>query len=447
MRWSPRTRTCDTLGDVTTTPPPPPPPSAPPSRAERLRQSLSGERTPLQRDPDDRVVAGVCAGVARQIGVDPLVMRVATVVFAFAGGVGIVLYLLAWTVSEERPPDAPAVPITRQQTVAVGLISLGTLLLLRDIGLWLGDTLVLPVVLGAAGSIVIWARADEDDRRRWTSLPDRFPGHSEQRSPASPVRLLAGAILIGIGVTAILATNNALLALRSVGLAIAATLVGAALVFGPWISRLVGELTEERRERIRSEERAEVAAHLHDSVLQTLALIQRSADQPRRMVALARSQERELRAWLYDQRELAAPGATLRGLLDDVLAQVEAAHELDVELVVVGDATPDEDVRALVAAVREALTNAGKHAGVATASVYVEVVDDDLVAFVRDRGAGFDADAVAGDRRGIADSIRGRLRRHGGTATLHTAPGDGTEWEFVLPLRSEPTDDPTESPL
>ena len=367
-------------------------------------------------------------------------MRVATVVFVFAGGVGIVLYLLAWTVSEERPHDAPAVPITRRQTAAVGLIALGTLLLLRDIGLWLGDTLVLPVVLGAIGSIVIWARADESDRRRWSSLPDRFPGHVEQRSPASPVRLLAGAILIGIGVTAILAANNALLALRSVGLAMAATLAGAALVFGPWISRLVGDLTEERRERIRSEERAEVAAHLHDSVLQTLALIQRSADQPRRMVALARSQERELRAWLYDQRELAAPDATLRGLLDDVLAQVEAAHELDVELVVVGDAAPSDDVRALVAAVREALTNAGKHAGVTTASVYVEVVDATLVAFVRDRGAGFDAAAVAGDRRGIADSIRGRLRRHGGTATLVTAPGDGTEWELVVPLDGQDDD-------
>ncbi len=380
------------------------------------------------------MVAGVCAGVARQIGVDPLVLRVAAVVFAFAGGVGIVLYLLAWTVSEERPVDAPAIPITRRQTLAVGFIALGTLLLLRDVGLWLGDTLVLPVVLGAVGSAVIWARADEDDRQRWTSLPGRFPGHTDQRSATSPVRILAGAILIGIGVTAILATNNALLALRSVGLAVLSTLVGVGLVFGPWIVRLVGDLTEERRERIRSEERAEVAAHLHDSVLQTLALIQRSADQPRRMVALARSQERELRAWLYDQRELAAPDATLRALLDDVLAQVEAAHELDVELVVVGDVPVDDDVRALVAAVREALTNTGKHAGVTSASVYVEVVDDDLLAFVRDRGAGFDADEVATDRRGIADSIRGRLRRHGGTASLVTSPGDGTEWELIVPL-------------
>ncbi len=391
----------------------------------------------MQRDPDDRVIAGVCAGVAKQIGVDPLVVRVATVVFAFAGGVGIVLYLLGWTVSEERPADAAAIPVTRRQTLAVGFIALGTLLLLRDVGLWLGDTLVLPLVLGAIGSTVIWARADDDDRQRWTSLPGRFPGHADQRSPASPVRILAGAILIGIGITAILATNNALLALRSVGLAILATLVGAGLVFGPWIVRLVGDLTEERRERIRSEERADVAAHLHDSVLQTLALIQRSADQPRRMVALARSQERELRAWLYDQRDVGEADTTLRGLFDDVLATVEAAHELDVDLVVVGDAAVDDDVRALAAAVREALTNAGKHAGVTTASVYVEVVDDELVAFVRDRGDGFDAADVASDRRGIADSIRGRLRRHGGTATLVTAPGDGTEWELVVPLDAE----------
>ena len=361
----------------------------------------------------------------------------ATVAFAFAGGVGIVLYLLGWTVSEERPPDAEAVPITRRQTLAVGFVALGSLLLLRDIGLWLGDTLVLPVVLGAIGSTIIWARADDDDRRRWTTLGERFPGQPERRSAASPVRILVGVILIGIGMTAILAANNALLALRSVGLAIGATLVGVGLVFGPWIARLFSELADERRERNRSEERAEVAAHLHDSVLQTLALIQRSADQPRRMVALARSQERELRAWLYDRRGPDDVQVSLRGLLDDVLVAVEAAHDLDVELVVVGECAVDEDVRALVGAIREALTNAGKHAGVPTASVYVEVEEDRVTAFVRDRGDGFDTDLVADDRRGIADSIRGHLRRHGGTATLSTAPGDGTEWELAVPLAGD----------
>ncbi len=399
-------------------------------------------------------MAGVCAGVARQVGVDPLVVRVATVAFAFAGGVGIILYLLGWTVSEERPPDAEAVPITRRQTLAVGFIALGTLLLLRNVGLWLGDTLVLPVVLGAIGSAIIWARADDDDRQRWTSLSDRFPGHATGRRGSSPVRIVAGVILIAIGMTAILAANNALLALRSVGLAMGATVVGAGLVFGPWVTRLVGELTEERRERIRSEERAEVAAHLHDSVLQTLALIQRSADQPRRMVALARSQERELRSWLYGRRDLGDTQLTLRGMLDDVLVQVEAAHELDVELVVVGDAAledpgsvrMDDHLRALVAAIREALTNAAKHAQVTTASVYVEVEDDQVVAFVRDRGAGFDPGEVATDRRGVTDSIRGRLRRHGGSATLSTAPGEGTEWELVVPLLPENGDAQEEHP-
>ena len=436
---------------MTTPPPPPPPPPPPapeaaaPSRSDRLLRSLqpTGGRVPLRRDPEDRIVAGVCAGVARQLGVDPLVVRVTTVAFAFAGGVGIALYLLGWTISEEGEPGDDAVPITRRQTLAVGFVALGTLLLLRSIGLWLGDALVLPVVLGAIGSAVIWARAEDDDRQRWTSLSTRFPGASEGGRGRSPVRILAGVVLIGIGMTAILATTNALLALRSVALAIAATLTGAALVFGPWVMRLVGELTEERRERIRSEERAEVAAHLHDSVLQTLALIQRSSDQPRRMVALARSQERELRAWLYGRRDVDDAEATLRGLLDDVLVAVEAAHELDVDPVVVGVAALDDDVRALVAAVREALTNAARHAGVPTASLYVEVDDDRVTAFVRDRGAGFDAGAVAPDRRGVADSIRGRLRRHGGTATLVTAPGEGTEWELCVPLR-HPSDDTQE---
>ncbi len=175
-------------------------------------------------------------------------------------------------------------------------------------------------------------------------------------------------------------------------------------------------------------------------------MIQRSADQPRRMVALARSQERELRAWLYGRRDVGETEATLRGRLDDVLAEVEAAHELDVELVVVGDAALDDDTRALVAAVREALTNAGKHAAVSDASVYVEVEDDQVVAFVRDRGAGFAPDEVGPDRHGVDESIRGRLRRHGGTATLVTAPGEGTEWELTVPLRPEHSDAEEEHP-
>ncbi|MGI8522665.1 MAG: ATP-binding protein [Nocardioides sp.] len=416
---------------MNTPPPPPPPPPAAPSRSQRLRRSWQGSgRVPLRRDPDDRIIAGVCAGVARQVGVDPLVVRVATVAFAFAGGVGIVLYLLGWTVSEEGESDV-AVPITRRQTVAVGLIALGTLLLLRDIGLWLGDTLVLPVVLGAIGSAIIWARADDDDRQRWSSLSTRFPGRTRDSGGRSPVRILAGVVLIAIGMTAILATNNALLALRSVGLAIAATLAGAALVLGPWVARLVSELTEERRERIRSEERAEVAAHLHDSVLQTLALIQRNAADAPTVSRLARSQERDLRAWLFES----TPDGerTLAGALRQVVREIEDAWGVDIELVTVGEAALDEGLAPLVAATREAATNAAKHAGTSVVDVYAEASSSQVEVFVRDRGAGFDPDRIPADRQGIRASIIDRMARHDGSAEIRSTPGGGTEVRLRLP--------------
>jgi signal transduction histidine kinase len=398
-----------------------------------------GSRSPLVRDPDDRIVSGVCAGVAHAVGADPAVVRIATVALSLAGGVGIALYLLAWSFSEEAAPGAPPPPrATAQQTWAIGLITLGVLLLLRDVGVWFGDAIVLPLLLALTGSAVLWVRSGDEDRERWAAWRDRVPGLGAGGGFGSPVRLVVGLLLVGGGLAAVLATTNALLALRAVGLALLVAVVGLGLVFGPWVVAVVRERDAERRERIRTEERAEVAAHLHDSVLQTLALIQRSADQPRRMVALARSQERDLRAWLYGRRELADEDTTLRGLLDAALLAVESAHDLDVDLVVVGDAPADDDLRALVAAVREALVNTGRHSGAAEASVYVEVEADEVTAFVRDRGRGFDPTEVADDRRGVADSIRGRLGRHGGRASLRTAPGEGTEWELVVPRRAGP---------
>jgi len=399
-------------------------------------------RAGFARHPDDRVVVGVCAGLAARLGVDALLLRLATVVLALAGGVGVMLYLAAWLLADDEQSRPPR-PVTTQQNVAVGLVVLGVLLLLRDLDLWFGDGVVLPVLLGAAGSVVIWSRGDADDRERWTRLGGRIPGNPVQvmlADRSARVRLLVGAGLVAIGVTAFLATSEAVVALRQVGAAVLATLAGAVLVLGPWVARLVSELGEERAERVRTEERTEVAAHLHDSVLQTLALIQRAGTEPRRMAQLARSQERELRAWLYGRRE-PADATTLRVLLDDTVAEVEVSHELVVELVVVGDAPADGEVAALVAAVREALVNVARHAGVDRAAVYVEVEPGDVTAFVRDRGRGFDADAVPDDRRGVADSVRGRLARHGGRATLTTAPGAGTEWELVLPL---PGTDPQE---
>jgi signal transduction histidine kinase len=207
-------------------------------------------------------------------------------------------------------------------------------------------------------------------------------------------------------------------------------LVAAAVILAPWWLRLVRGLTAERSARIRSQERAEVAAHLHDSVLQTLALMQKRADDPREVASLARRQERELRAWLNGTE--GAPADSVARALEAVAAEVEEAHGVAVEVVAVGDAPLDPATEALVAAVREALVNAAKFAPDAAIAVYAEVEDGRVQAFVRDRGPGFDPDAVPADRRGLRESVLGRMQRHGGRAIVHSAPGAGTEIELVV---------------
>ncbi|MGH2718644.1 MAG: sensor histidine kinase, partial [Actinomycetota bacterium] len=229
--------------------------------------------------------------------------------------------------------------------------------------------------------------------------------------------------------------------------AVLVTAGGTVLLAGPWGWKLVTALGTERRERIRSEERAEMAAHLHDSVLQTLALIQRS-DQPREMVALARSQERELRAWLMGKEPAVVDGslppATVAQAIEKVGATIELQFKVPVEVVTVGDAPLDERLQAIVDATREGVVNAAKHSGADQISLYVEVEPQSVTAFVRDQGCGFDPEAADPDRRGIAHSIRGRMQRAGGTAAIVSEPGGGTEVQLVLPR--SPTRQATHSP-
>jgi len=188
--------------------------------------------------------------------------------------------------------------------------------------------------------------------------------------------------------------------------------------------RLVNQLTDERRERIRLDERAEVAAHLHDSVLQTLALMQRT-DDPRRMAMLARQQERELRTWLYGENP--AAGETLRQALEAVASRVEEIHQVPVDVVTAGDLPLNDSLRALVGAAGEAVTNAAKHSGGPMVSVFAEVEGSRADVYISDQGVGFDPASVPADRRGIAESIIGRMQRQGGSAIVHSEPGEGTE--------------------
>lgn len=409
---------------------PPPAPGGPPARADAPPGS-----EPTQRS---RVIGGVAAGLGERLGVDPVLIRIAFVVLSLAGGSGVLLYGVLWAFT----PIAAARterrrPATLQQATALGLITLGVLFLLRELGLWFGDALVFPVTLAAVGSAIVWTRVDDADRNRWARVTARIPGGqaltSASGGPASPVRLIVGTLLVAGAVAGFVAGQEGFGALADLGFAVVAALAGIGLLFGPWLWRLVDQLGLERRERIRQEERAELAAHLHDSVLQTLALIQRSADQPRRMVALARRQERELRGWLYGQRDTLHEQANLEGAVEQVAEEVEAVHDLQIDVVVVGDAPIDDRVRAMLAAMREACVNVAKHAGVAAASVYVEVEDDKVTAFVRDRGAGFTLDQVPEDRRGVRESILGRLDRHGGHGRVWSQPGQGTEIELCVP--------------
>ncbi len=394
----------------------------------------------------------MAAGIGERLGIDPVLVRTALVVLALAGGAGVALYLAGWALSREpggdpaaggRAAPADARPARREpaqrQLVALGCVVLGSLLLFREVGLWFGDALVWPVALGAAGFAVIWTRGDSADRARWAAVGSRFPGNPFDdlfTGRVSLARVLLGGLLVGSGMGVFLLANDALTfaAVRNVVLAVVVTAAGLAVILGPWMARLARQLADERRERIRSEERAEMAAHLHDSVLHTLALIQR-ADAPPEVATLARGQERELRAWLYG-RTAPGGGERLSTAVEAVAARVEALHNVVVDAVVVGDGPMDERSWAIVHACQEAANNAARHSGAQRVSVYVEAEPDAITAFVRDQGKGFDPEAVPGDRRGIAESIRGRMRRHGGTAVIASEPGEGTEVHLRVPMEA-----------
>lgn len=374
------------------------------------------------------MIAGIAGGLSERFGVDVVFVRASFVALAMAGGFGVFAYLLLWTAAEQERPATAVVqrPRSRHDLGTLSIV-LGVMLMLRSMGFWLGDAVVWPVALVVLGSSVIWSR--NDDSPAWSRLASAAT-NAESPGRTALVRLALGGVLVVAGLATFLAGNNAVPPISGAVIAVVITGLGVGLILGPWMVRQAQQLTEERRERIRSQERAEVAAHLHDSVLQTLAMIQRS-DSSRRMVSLARSQERELRAWLYGADDQLAD--RLQPMFEDVAARIEQRYDLPVELVVVGDMLVDDAVRALSAAAYEALQNAAQHSGAMTVSMYVEVEPAHVTVFVRDEGKGFDAGAVPDDRRGIAESVVGRMSRHRGSATIRSEPGSGTEIELQLP--------------
>ena len=349
---------------------------------------------------DERVIAGVCAGIAQTLGVDPTLVRLVFALLALAGGAGILLYLALWAWSDGR-----------RAWVAAVLAFVSGCVLLGALGL--SSRAVVGVALIAGGLALAW----------------RQGGSFHSEAPLS----YGGLGLAAVGAVLLLwggGTSSNLLAPGAVAGALL-------LIGGPWVWRLAVERDVERTARIRSEERTDMAARVHDSVLQTLALVQRHAAEPRRVASLALLPTRELRGWLYGNWP--APADTLEGALAAAADDIEELHGVRVQLASGGDCPLTEELQPIVLAAREAMANAAKFSGADEISVYAEADEARVSVFVRDRGAGFDPGAVPGDRHGVSESIEGRMARAGGTAVVSSTAREGTEVELTLPLaaRSE----------
>lgn len=383
----------------------------------------------LTRGSDGSVVAGVCVGLADHLGVRVVHVRLVMVLLATLSGAGVALYSALWALTPTGPASAGAGrgdERERRRGMALAVVAVAGAVLSFMVTTATGLSVIVPVLVVALGAGLVWQQYDGG-------------GRVAPRSVFDWARVTAGATLVVVGLAVVVLGQVEFAALRSSLLAVVATLVGVGLLSVPVGLRLWRSLEEERAARIRESERSDIASHLHDSVLQTLALIQKRSDDPGQVARLARRQERELRQWLFGAGSRMSSGAaTFAGAGEVMVGDVEDVYGLRVDQVVVGGDGPVGDAgEAVLGAVREALVNVAKHAGVDTADVFVENDGRTLSAFVRDRGRGFDPDAVGGDRHGLAQSIRHRVESRGGTVRVRSTLGRGTEIGIEMPLEDE----------
>lgn len=420
-----------------------------PPQAARAAERRAARRV-LTRPAEGKVIAGVCAGLAEHLGWSVRWIRVLFVLLSIPTGAGLVAYVFLWAmtplsrgglVAGPRPTMDPASPAgqgagpavaeplpeaerdaTRVLLVGGLMLAVGLAVVAQNAGLNARLGILLPLLVVAAGAVLAWSQLDDRQRGRWL-------GGESGTGRFSAARLVFGGVLALAGLVIMATRGRSLGAIWDIGAAVVAVLAGVALIAAPWGLRFWADLRHEQAERARATERADIAAHLHDSVLQTLALIQRKSDDPAAVTQLARAQERELRSWLY-----AGPtdsSATLAAGVAEVAHEVEDLHGIPVDVVSTGDRPLDDGGQALTRAVREALLNAVRH-GAPPVSLYLEVGPSGVEAFVRDHGPGFEPDDVPEDRLGVRQSILGRMERHGGTARVRRLE-HGTEVVLTLP--------------
>jgi signal transduction histidine kinase len=404
-----------------------------------------GRHTPLRRDAEQPALGGVCAALAARSGRELSTIRCIAVVLACVAGFGVPLYVLAWLLVPREGEDGSIASRAVGDAVGIGIavalvsiVGLG-LFVVSALGLSFLGTFSAALLAGAGGLVLIWRNASPPEHALLERRVEPVVAALSASTRSRRALALRGVVALGLlsaGLVEVLDHARHGLALRQLS-GLALVVLAAVVLLGPWWLRVGRDLVTERQARARAEEREEIACQLHDSVLQTLAMIQRRADQPGEVVRLARRQERELRAWLFEGRR--SPGGdSLAAALRQIEDEVEADHGVVVDTVVVGDCPLDDRLRAFVAAGREAAVNAAKWSGAPAVSIFAEVDGGVVSMFVRDTGAGFEPAQVPADRRGISESVQGRMSRIGGQATIRSAPGAGTEVALVLPLtRSE----------
>ena len=392
------------------------------------------------RSPSQRVLGGVASGLAEHFGTDTTKVRIVFVVLAvLLSGGGFFAYVALWVMTPARDADAADVATSargsrmsaeagrRQRRLGYLLVMLGLVgsALTFSAATATGIAAVVPIVVIAVGAILVWQEYD------------RGPGKS--RSAFEWARITGGSTLVVAGLAVVVIGQVDLATLQSSLIAVVATLVGVGLLTVPLWLRMWHTVEGERAARVREAERSDIASHLHDSVLQTLALIQKRSADPLQVSRLARRQERELRQWLFGSDDRMSSGSeSLAGAVETLCGDIEDTYELRVSQVVVGGDTPvGEQEEAALGAVRESLVNVAKHAEVETADVFVEVDDEVVSAFVRDRGRGFDPEDVPADRQGLAGSVRHRVESRGGTVRIRSTLGRGTEIGIEMPRTEE----------
>jgi signal transduction histidine kinase len=396
------------------------------------------------RVADGAWLGGVSTGLARHLGWPVLVIRIAFVALMTFQFIGVLAYGALWLL---MPPEAvakapglesaaranmrdgarPRRRVDWGMLLALTALGAGLLWIVQSSGLGISSQLFWPVAFACAGAALVWRQADSAQQRRWRAEAGGkvwlAPFIARGGWPAL-VRVIVGLGLVGAAFGIIIAQQGQVGQLPEVLAMTTLALAGLGIVLAPWLYRSRTALNQARADKVRADARADMAAHLHDSVLQTLALIQRQADDPKAVQQLARRQERELRTWLYGEEPQTE---TLKAALTGVAAEVEDERGIPIEVVLVGDCETSDSIQALVRAAREAMVNAAKHSGADKIDVYAEVDEERVEVFVRDRGRGFDLDGVADDRMGVKGSIVNRMARHGGTATVRSRPGEGTE--------------------